>query len=85
VLTGYFAETPPAQRRRRLARACRGDRSGSHARRRGLRAGAGLRTTAGLTFYLPKGACVVQPTQRIRYASMPEPDPALFAGKLPLC
>jgi hypothetical protein len=24
----------------------------------------------------------VQPTQRIRYASMPEPDPALLAGKL---
>src|SRR5438552_1087212 len=39
-------------------------------------------TTGWLTFYLPKGACVVQPTQRIRYASIPEPDPALLAGKL---
>ena len=39
-------------------------------------------TTGWLAFYLPKGACVVQPTQRIRYASMPEPDPALLAGKL---
>ena len=38
--------------------------------------------TGWLAFYLPKGACVVQPTQRIRYASMPEPDPALLAGKL---
>src|SRR5258707_10738133 len=39
--------------------------------------------TAGwLAFYLPKGSCVVQPTQRIRYASIPEPDPALLAGKL---
>jgi 4-amino-4-deoxy-L-arabinose transferase-like glycosyltransferase len=39
-------------------------------------------TTGWLAFYLPKGACVAQPTQRIRYASMPEPDPALLAGKL---
>jgi 4-amino-4-deoxy-L-arabinose transferase-like glycosyltransferase len=39
-------------------------------------------TTGWLAFYLPKGACVVQSTQRIRYASMPEPDPALLAGKL---
>jgi Dolichyl-phosphate-mannose-protein mannosyltransferase len=39
-------------------------------------------TTGWLAFYLPKGACVVQPIQRIRYASMPEPDPALLAGKL---
>ncbi len=39
-------------------------------------------TTGWLAFYLPKGSCVVQPTQRIRYASVPEPDPALLAGKL---
>jgi len=39
-------------------------------------------TTGWLAFYLPKGACVVQPTQRIRYVNMPEPDPALLAGKL---
>jgi hypothetical protein len=39
-------------------------------------------TTGWLTFYLPKGACIVQPTQRIRWVNMPEPDPALLAGKL---
>src|SRR5665647_1302066 len=39
-------------------------------------------TTGWLTFYLPKGSCVVQPTQRIRWVNMPEPDPALLAGKL---
>ena len=32
-------------------------------------------TTGWLTFYLPKGTCVVQPTQRIRWVNMPEPDP----------
>jgi hypothetical protein len=53
-----------------------------------LRVGAGCvlapdyGTTGWLAFYLPKGACVVQPTQRIRYVNMPEPDPALLAGKL---
>jgi hypothetical protein len=39
-------------------------------------------TTGWLAFYLPKGSCVVQPTQRIRWVNMPEPDPALLAGKL---
>jgi hypothetical protein len=39
-------------------------------------------TTGWLAFYLPKGNCVVQPTQRIRWINMPEPDPALLAGKL---
>ncbi len=39
-------------------------------------------TTAWLAFYLPKGTCVVQPTQRIRWVNMPEPDPALLSGKL---
>jgi hypothetical protein len=39
-------------------------------------------TTGWLTFYLPKGSCVVQPTQRIRYVNMPEPDPAQLSGKL---
>ena len=39
-------------------------------------------TTGWLAFYLPRGSCVVQPTQRIRYVNMPEPDPALLAGKL---
>jgi hypothetical protein len=39
-------------------------------------------TTGWLAFYLPVGSCVVQPTQRIRWVNMPEPDPALLAGKL---
>jgi hypothetical protein len=39
-------------------------------------------TTSWLAFYLPKGTCVVQPTQRIRWVNAPEPDPALLAGKL---
>ena len=39
-------------------------------------------TTSWLAFYLPKGTCVVQQGQRIRWVNMPEPDPALLAGKL---
>ena len=39
-------------------------------------------TTGWLSFYLPRGTCVVQPTQRIRWVNMPEPDPAQLAGKL---
>jgi 4-amino-4-deoxy-L-arabinose transferase-like glycosyltransferase len=39
-------------------------------------------TTGWLAFYLPKGSCVVQPTQRIRWVNMPDPDAALLAGKL---
>jgi hypothetical protein len=39
-------------------------------------------TTGWLTFYLPRGTCVVQPTQRIRWVNMPEPDPALLTGKV---
>jgi hypothetical protein len=39
-------------------------------------------TTSWLAFYLPKGTCVLQPSQRIRWVNMPEPDPALLAGKL---
>jgi 4-amino-4-deoxy-L-arabinose transferase-like glycosyltransferase len=39
-------------------------------------------TTGWLAFYLPKGTCVVQPTQRIRWINMPEPDPAQLAGRL---
>ena len=39
-------------------------------------------TTGWLAFYLPAGTCVVQPTQRIRWVNMPEPDPSLLAGKL---
>jgi 4-amino-4-deoxy-L-arabinose transferase-like glycosyltransferase len=39
-------------------------------------------TASWLTFYLPKGTCVVQPTQRIRWVNMGEPDPAKLSGKL---
>ncbi|MGV7212141.1 glycosyltransferase family 39 protein [Bradyrhizobium sp. UFLA05-112] len=39
-------------------------------------------TTAWLAFYLPRGACVVQRDQRIRWVNMGEPDPTLLAGKL---
>jgi 4-amino-4-deoxy-L-arabinose transferase-like glycosyltransferase len=39
-------------------------------------------TTGWLAFYLPKGTCVVQPTQRIRWVNMHEPDPAQLGGKL---
>jgi hypothetical protein len=39
-------------------------------------------TTGWLTFYLPKGTCVAQQSQRIRWANMPEPDAAELAGPL---
>ncbi len=39
-------------------------------------------TTSWLAFYLPRGTCVVQPSQRIRWVNMPDPDPALLSGKL---
>jgi hypothetical protein len=39
-------------------------------------------TTSWLAFYLPKGACVAQQGQRIRWVNMPEPDAALLQGKL---
>jgi Dolichyl-phosphate-mannose-protein mannosyltransferase len=39
-------------------------------------------TTGWLAFYLPRGTCVVQPTQRIRWVSMPEPDPAQLSAKV---
>ena len=39
-------------------------------------------TASWLAFYLPKGSCVVQPTQRIRWVNMPEPDAAKLSGKL---
>ena len=39
-------------------------------------------TTAWLVFYLPKGTCVAQASQRIRWINMPEPDAAQLAGKL---
>ena len=39
-------------------------------------------TASWLTFYLPKGTCVIQPTQRIRWVNMDEPDPAKLSGKL---
>ena len=39
-------------------------------------------TTAWLAFYLPKGTCVAQQNQRIRWVNMPEPSAAQLAGKL---
>ncbi|WP_159008841.1 glycosyltransferase family 39 protein [Bradyrhizobium sp. S69] len=39
-------------------------------------------TTGWLAFYLPKGTCVLQPTQRIRWVNMPEPGPAQLSGRL---
>jgi len=39
-------------------------------------------TTGWLAFYLPKGTCVTQHGQRIRWANMPEPTAAQLAGKL---
>lgn len=39
-------------------------------------------TTSWLAFYLPKGSCIMQPTQRIRWVNMPEPDAAQLSGKL---
>jgi len=39
-------------------------------------------TTGWLAFYLPRGTCVIQPTQRIRWVNMPAPDPAALAGPL---
>ncbi len=39
-------------------------------------------TASWLAFYLPKNTCVIQPTQRIRWVNMGEPDPAKLSGKL---
>jgi 4-amino-4-deoxy-L-arabinose transferase-like glycosyltransferase len=39
-------------------------------------------TTGWLAFYLPKGTCVAQQNQRIRWVNMPEPDAAQLAGPL---
>jgi hypothetical protein len=39
-------------------------------------------TTSWLAFYLPRGTCVVQPTQRVRWVNMAEPDPAQLSGPL---
>ncbi len=39
-------------------------------------------TTGWLAFYLPKGTCVAQQGQRIRWVNMPEPDAAQLAGPL---
>src|SRR5882724_8864087 len=39
-------------------------------------------TTSWLAFYLPKGTCVAQHGQRIRWINMPEPDAKQLAGKL---
>jgi hypothetical protein len=39
-------------------------------------------TTGWLAFYLPKGTCVAQQTQRYRWANISEPSAAELAGKL---
>lgn len=39
-------------------------------------------TTSWLAFYLPRGTCVEQQMQRIRWVNMPEPDAAKLAGPL---
>jgi 4-amino-4-deoxy-L-arabinose transferase-like glycosyltransferase len=39
-------------------------------------------TTGWLAFHLPKGTCVAQQGQRIRWVNMPEPDAAQLAGPL---
>lgn len=38
--------------------------------------------TGWLAFYLPKGTCVAQRTQRMRWVNAPEPSPDQLAGKL---
>ena len=42
-------------------------------------------TTGWLAFYLPKGTCVAQQSQRIRWVNMPEPDAAQLARQAALC
>jgi len=39
-------------------------------------------TTSWLMFYLPKGTCVLQADERIRWVNMPAPDAAMLRGKL---
>jgi len=39
-------------------------------------------TTSWLAFYMPRGTCVVQPSQRIRWVNMGEPDASKLAGPL---
>src|ERR1700681_1880175 len=39
-------------------------------------------TTGWLAFYMPKGTCVAQQSQRIRWVNMPEPSASQLAGKL---
>jgi 4-amino-4-deoxy-L-arabinose transferase-like glycosyltransferase len=39
-------------------------------------------TTGWLAFYLPKGTCVAERGERIRWINMPEPSPQQLAGKL---
>jgi 4-amino-4-deoxy-L-arabinose transferase-like glycosyltransferase len=39
-------------------------------------------TTSWLAFYLPRGTCVMQRSQRIRWVNFPEPDAAQLKGPL---
>ena len=58
------------------------DRSGAGARRRTCVLAPDYGTTGWLAFYLPKGTCVAQQNQRIRWVNMPEPTAAQLGGKL---
>ena len=42
-------------------------------------------TTGWLAFYLPKGTCVAQQNQRIRWVNMAEPDRGAACGQAALC
>ncbi len=39
-------------------------------------------TTGWLAFYLPKGSCVLQQSERIRWVNTPAPDPSQLSGRL---
>jgi hypothetical protein len=39
-------------------------------------------TTGWLAFYLPRGTCVAQQSQRIRWVNMPDPSASELSGKL---
>ena len=69
-----------AQRRRRLARNGRRDRSGAGACGATCVLAPDYGTTGWLAFYLPRGTCVAQQNQRIRWVNMPEPDAEQLAA-----
>ena len=87
---GQYRQCSPAiaATRRCAASASVGAKWLAKSRRSRARAGAtcvlalDYSTTSWLAFYLPKGACVAQHRQRIRWVNMPEPGAAQLAGKL---